>query len=326
MKFKYEINSKGYLKQRESYNIEFKKAFQFGDSLAKYLKTLVGFSNNKGGEIIFGINDRPRKPIGLKNDKFENLDPVKINEFYQNYFSHEIYWGFETVEIDGYQFGRLWVEESEIKPILCKQNYKDILKEGAIYYRYRGQTTEVKYPELQKILEEEKKKERDYWVSHIKKISEIGPRHIHLLDSYKGELHTSKGKILIDKDIIEKLNFIKEGEFKEKEGAPTLKLIGEITGVVDTESMPNSDDIYPYRFEQLKEKFEVNQHQLRAILWKLNVKGNKKYHTAIKIGKKSQTHKYSEKFVNAVQSLMKRYPNWLKQTVDEYKKRNAPQQ
>ena len=321
MKFNYELNSRGYLKQRESFDIEFKKAFQFGDSLAKYVKTIVGMANNKGGEIIFGINDSPRTLIGLKNDKFDNCDSLIINEFCTKYFSHEINWGMETIDCDGNTIGRFWVAESEIKPIVCKANFKTILREGAIYYRYRGQSTEIKFPELQRLLDSERQKEKDYWVKHIEKIGEVGPRHIHILDSYKGELHTTKGKILIDKDIANQLNFIKEGEFSETQGAPTLKLVGEITGLIDTEKMPSSNELYPHRFGQLKKELNLNQHELKCLLWKLNVKGNKKYHTAITTGRTTETHKYSDKFVSSAKSILDRYPEWLNDAVIEYKKK-----
>lgn len=319
MKFKYDLNKSGYIKQRESFDIEFKKSFQFGDSLAKYAKTIVGMANNKGGEIIYGIDDSPKKPIGLKNDKFENCDSLKINEFLNKYFSPEVRWGMETLEYDSMVFGRFYVEEAEFKPVVCTSNFSGILREGAIYYRYRGQSLEIKYPELQHLLQAEKEKEKKYWIQHIEKIGEIGPRHIHILDSYKGEIHSSKGKILIDKQIADTLNFIKEGEFVEKDGAPTLKLIGSITGIIDSVDMPASDDLYPYRFGQLKEEFSLNQFQLKCLLWKLKVKGDKKYHTAIKTGAKQETHKYSEKFISRVQSILDRYPNWIENAVEEFR-------
>lgn len=319
MKFKYELSSRGYIKQRESYDIEFKQSFQYGDSLAKYLKTIVGMANNKGGEIIFGVKDSPRSPDGLANDKFDNCDSLVINQFAQKHFSHEIEWGMEVLEFDGKKFGRFYVSESEIKPIVCKTSFGKLLREGAIYYRYRGESKEIKYSELQKLLDSERQKEKNFWVKHIEKIGEVGPRHIHILDSLKGELHTTKGKILIDKDIASKLNFIKEGQFVEKDGAPALRLIGDITGMVDTEITPTSDELYPFRFGELKSAFNVNQYQLRAILWKLNVKGNKKYHTSIKTGKTTETSKYSRKFISSVESLLKRYPDWLNETIAEYK-------
>ncbi len=324
MKCSFELNSKGFLKQRESFDIEFKQSFQLGDSLAMYMKSIVGMSNNKGGEIIFGIQDSPRKPVGMLNDKFENCDSNKINQFLTEHFSHEVEWFMETVEIDGLSFGRFWVEESKIKPIVCVKNYKTILREAAIYYRYRGETKEICYPELANILNTEREKEKLLWMKHIQKIGEVGPQNIHLIDTFNGEISTHNGKILLDKDLVSKLKFVKEGQFSEKEGAPTLRLIGQVTNIIDTESIsiPKSDVLYPHRFDNLKEKFKLNNFQLQSILWKLDIKGNSKYHTEIATSKKSVTHKYSKALVNKIQSIIERYPDWLTKTINEYKQRN----
>lgn len=319
MKCSFELNSKGYLKQRESFDIEFKQSFQFGDSLAMYMKSIIGMANNKGGEIIFGIQDSPRNPIGLTNDKFENCDPNKINQFLSEHFSHEIEWFMESHEINGLLYGRLWVEEAKIKPVVCTRNNKNILREAAIYYRYRGETKEICYPELANILNAERDKEKMLWIKHIQKIGEVGPQNIHLIDTFNGEIQTGNGKILLDKSIADKLKFIKEGQFSEKDGAPTLRLVGDVTGIIDNENVPKSDVLYPYRFDEVKTKFKINNFQLQAILWKLNVKGNTKYHTEISTSKKSVTHKYSKAFINKIQTVFERYPNWLKETIKEYK-------
>lgn len=321
MKFTFELSSKGYIKQRESFDMEFKEAFHFGDSLAVYVRTLVGMANHKGGEIIFGIKDSPREPIGLKNNKFEECDPRIINQFISEHFSHEVDWQMETHEIYNEQFGRLWVEEATEKPIICSKFYKSILRESAIYYRYRAETKEIRYPELSKLLIAEKEKEKLLWIKHIEKISQVGPQNIHLIDTFNGEIQTGKGKILLDKSIAEKLKFIKEGHFTEKDGAPALKLIGEITGVVDTTNMPQTDVLYPYRFTDFKTKLGVNNYEFQAVLWKLKVKGNNRYHTEISNGKKSSIHKYSESFLSEIEESIHNTPNWIEQTKTEYKSR-----
>lgn len=320
MKCTFELNSKGLIKQRESFDLEFKQAFHFGDSLAEYIRSIVGMANNKGGEIIFGIKDKPREPKGLLNNKFEDCDPNKINQFLSQYFSHEVLWNMETHEFHGKQFGRLWVEEAPQKPIVCSKTYKNILREAAIYYRYRGETKEIGYTELSRILANEREKEKLLWLRHVEKIGQVGPQNIHLIDTFNGEIQTGHGKILLDKSIADKLKFIKEGEFQEKNGAPALKLVGEVTGVVDTSNVPKTDLLYPYRFGDLKEKFGFNNFEFQAILWKLDVKGNAKYHTEIKTSKTSSTHKYSKEFSSRLQSIFERYPSWLIETKEEYKK------
>lgn len=319
MKCTFELNSKGLIKQRESFDLEFKESFHYGDSLIKYIKSIVGMANNKGGEIIFGIKDKPREPKGLQNNKFDNCDPNKINQILNEYFSHEVLWNIETHEVYGRQFGRLWVEEAPQKPIVCSKTYNKILREAAVYYRYRGETKEVGYTELSKILSAEREKEKLLWLKHVEKIGQVGPQNIHLIDTFKGEIQTGKGKILLEKSIADKLRFIKEGEFTEKGGAPALKLVGEVTGVVDTTNMPKTDDLYPYRFGNFKEKFGINNFEFQAILWKLKIKGNPRYHTEISTSKSNSTHKYSNDFANRLRSILDRYPNWLKDTKEQYK-------
>jgi len=318
MKFKYELSIRGYIKQQESFEIEFKHAFQYGDDLAKSLKTLVGMANNKGGEIIFGILDSPKIPIGLINDKFANCDPIIVNEYLQKHFSHEINWSTEIIEVDGKSFGRFSVLEAETKPVICKSTHGKTLREGAIYYRYDGKTEEIKYDELEQMLSSEKDKENTFWTNHTQEIEEIeDPRHIHILDSLKGELHTTKGKILIDKTLTNKLNLLKERKCIEVDGKPTLMLTGEITSLFEPALSIN--ERYPYKFKDLKSEFKVNQFQLLAILWKLNVKGNKNYHVSIKTGKDSNTNQYSKDLITQVGAILKKYPDWLNDTVAEYK-------
>ena len=69
----------GTLKSRESNTVEFKEAFN-KNSTAKYGKTMAAYSNNRGGYIIFGVKDKPRKIIGLKNDNFENMSQEQFSD------------------------------------------------------------------------------------------------------------------------------------------------------------------------------------------------------------------------------------------------------
>jgi hypothetical protein len=304
MEFSFEINNKGHLKRRESYDLEFKANFHLGNQLLEYCRSLVGMANNKGGQIIFGIQDRPRVPFGMTNDKFTTCDPAKINQTLMEYFSHEIEWEMDTLEFESRVFGRLRVKEATRKPVICKKNGDKVLKEAAIYYRYRGETKEINFAELFDILQNERDKEKLLWMKHIEKIGTVGPQNIHLVDTYKGELHTEKGKILLDKDLLDKIKFIKEGQFVEKGGSPTLRIVGEISGVVDTEAFPQTDKVYPYRAEEVQQKCKINQYDLQLILKEYNIKGNNKYHTEIKSGKKTSIHKYTEDFVQRLQKLL----------------------
>ncbi|MCB9069564.1 MAG: hypothetical protein H6629_17385 [Calditrichae bacterium] len=78
-------------------------------------------------------------------------------------------------------------------------------------------------------------------------------------------------KILLDKAIADKLKFIKEAESSSKRRcSKPLKLIGEVTGIVDTlQTCPKQMHCIHTGLEKSKEKFDINNYEFQAILWKL---------------------------------------------------------
>lgn len=223
-------NSDDSLFHRENQSLEFKDNFQFAN-LADYAKTMAAFANNQGGKIIFGISDSPRKPNGMTNNHFDTVDNAKITQGLNDFFSPEINWDRFNFIHNEKNFGVIIVYESESKPILCKKNSKDILKEGDIYYRYRGRSEKVKYPELEKIFRDREEKEKRLWIDHIEKIAKIGPQNISMVDLVRGEIEQKGNKILLDKKLLKQLKYVKEYKSVEKDGAPALKIIGNIEGV-----------------------------------------------------------------------------------------------
>ena len=308
MAFSFELDGKGYLKKRESFNLEYKENFQLGDNLIKYIKTLVGMANNKGGQIIFGVKNSPHIPKGMANQRLNETDPKDIDAKIREYFSPEIKWSMAIQDFQGKSFGMISVEEALEKPVVCKKNKSEILREDAIYYRYRGETKEIEFPELKLLLEKEKEKERIQWIKHIERISMVGPRNIHILDKYNGEITYGDSKILLDKSLLDKLSFIREGHFTEVdgEGKPTLKLVGTIEGLIDIDNAtidPNA--MYPLTTQQLQMALGINMHQTQAIIYCLDLKNKPKRHMEIKQGAKSNPiHKYSQSTVDAILNIM----------------------
>lgn len=297
MEFDFSIDGRGYIKKRESFELEFKQSFHLGDNLIKYIKSLVGMANSKGGQIIFGIQDKPHVPVGLLKRTFFEIDPAKIDQTIREYFSQELEWEIKTLIFDGKEFGQISVKEARTKPIVCRKNKDQILREAAIYYRYRAETKEIEFAELQAILTSEREKERELWMNHIQKIAKIGVKNVNLLDTYNGELNIGESKILLDKKILSEIKFIQEGKFAEKdgEGLPTLKLIGNIEGIVEDSVLLETDQVYPLFSKDLQNELKINAYQLNCLIWALKIKGNKKYHTEVKSGKKSNfIQKYSK--------------------------------
>lgn len=318
--FRFDVNERGYLRKHESSDLEYKENFHRGDDTLKYIKTLVGMANNKGGQIVFGVKNSPHVPLGMTNTKFAELDPADLEEQILQFFSPTIDWAMTTMLYDGKQFGVLTVKEAEVKPVVCSRSKAQILREGAVYYRYRGETREIGYAELHRLIEDEKKKELMLWMSHIQKIASIGPANVELLDLYKGEMTVNDRKVLIDKELIGKIKFVKEGHFVEigEEGAPALKLVGDVEGVDLTEvATINPNDVYVLLSSQLQEELGLNQFEMRAVIYALKIKGKVKWHLAIPNGK-SVVHKYTKDLLRVLKRKLTA-PEFLPNCINIYK-------
>lgn len=318
--FEYDLNERGYLRKHESSDLEYKENFHFGDDMLKYIKTLVGMANNKGGQIVFGVKDSPHIPVGMTKGRFMELDPKDFDNKIRLHFSPAIEWSMDTKTFEGKLFGILTVNEAETKPVICCKSKDPVLREGAIYFRYRGETKEIGYPELNKLIEDEKKKERNLWMTHFKKMATIGPGNVELLDVYKGELTVNDRKVLIDKDLISKIKFIREGHFveSEEEGAPALKLVGDVEGVDLKEvTSINPNDIYVLQTVQLQEELHLNKYEMQAVICALKIKGKVKWHLAIPNGK-SVVHKYTKDLLRVLKRKLT-VPEFLPNCIQIYK-------
>jgi len=63
----------------------------------------------------------------------------------------------------------------------------------------------------------------------MSKIIQIGINNVAIMDILDGKIHGKSGTMVIDESLIPKIKFINEGTFSEEEGAPTLKLVGDVT-------------------------------------------------------------------------------------------------
>lgn len=150
--------------KREDKNHEFKASFNMANA-AMYLKTIAAFANNEGGYIIFGVQDKPHTMLGLDEKalgRFSSLPVEKFTQLFQEYFAPDIEWTNCIYEYKSLSFGIIYIYPAKVKPVICKKLYdggnnsKYSLKESDIYYRYGGRTERIKYPELQRIIDEKR--------------------------------------------------------------------------------------------------------------------------------------------------------------------------
>ena len=85
------------IKKGETETLEFKREFPSKDS--KLLKTIVAFSNGKGGRVVFGVDDKTLEVFGIDNGKvFKFMDSLAnmISDSSQPQINPRI--TFETIE------------------------------------------------------------------------------------------------------------------------------------------------------------------------------------------------------------------------------------
>ncbi len=265
----------GTLCHRESQTLEFKESFNFA-GLAEYFRDFAAFANNKGGYLIFGVTDRPRKLKGLTNnsqEQLDKLDPKKITGHLLEDFSGHISWEHDVIKHDDFYFGVFYVQEATTKPVICKKDEGETIRNGEVYFRYGGRTQKIQASELEAIIEHRIRAQTTQWMDLISKIAKSGPQNAAILDIEKGLIEKNNSQILVvDEKLTKGIQWIKEGSFDEKVGAPALKLIGEVQPIDTVEIIrhehTNKLKEYPLSARELASKITRKSGITQNLVWK----------------------------------------------------------
>lgn len=284
-------NVKGNLHHREGQELEFKEQFNLA-GLADYFRDFSAFANNKGGYLIFGVTDIPRKLKGLSEsslEQFEKIDPEKITGYLLEIFSGHISWEQIVLNYKNKNFGIFKISPAPVKPIIAKKDEgKDQnIKNGEIYYRYGGRTQKIQFPELESIINKRIDYNNSQWLDLMSKIGKTGPSNAAILDTEKSIIEKNDAKILVlDEKLASKLKFIKEGEFVQKKGAAALKLVGDIVPVNKVEVIKKvKEDLikdYPLAAKELYDEIKKQMpHCKQNVIYKAisenGIRGNPDY-------------------------------------------------
>ena len=217
---------------RENNRLEYKETFNWTNR-AKYAKTMAAFANNRGGFIVFGVKNSPHDLVGVDATRFDALDPSTVTGYLNSRLVPEVEWERFCIQIAGVQLGVIAVTAAEVRPIVCVRNDGSELREADIFYRYRGRSQRMRYPELQRVLEERQERERKAWFQHLSRVARIGVENVGVLNLIDGELSGPEGHLLVSEELLQRIQFIREGRFTERhdDGAPTLRLVGEVQAV-----------------------------------------------------------------------------------------------
>lgn len=297
------VKEDGNLYHRESQYLEFKESFNFA-ALADYFRDFSAFANNRGGYLIFGVKDKPRREIvGLNEsakDQFDKLDPELISGYLLDIFSGHLEWEHEVFLIDGMSFGVFYVKEATTKPIICKKDEgrDQVLKNGEIYFRYGGRTQKIQYSELEVIINSRVEQNNRQWLDLVNKIGKSGPSNAAILDTEKGVIEKDSSQILVvDEELVKGIQWIKEGEFSETKGERTLKLIGSVMPVEHVEVVKrvkeNKLKEYPMSASDVNQAVKriypkIKQNEIYEIINNNRIKFNKDYASFVFRNKKQE--------------------------------------
>jgi hypothetical protein len=202
------------------------------------LKTIAGFANNRGGYLFFGVKDKPDRfaVCGLADDRFAETDQNKFSQSIRSVLEPTPRFRVTTFSVGAHRIGVIYVEPHRAKPVIASKNEGEVA-EGAIYYRYPGETKVIRYADLRAILDERDHHSRASMLPMVERLLELGPKDAMVVNLAEGLLEGGERPIIVDQQLIERIKFIREGEFNERDGAEALRLIGDVA-TVDLSAIP----------------------------------------------------------------------------------------
>lgn len=209
----------------ETEQIECKQSFHLRHT-GKWIKAIAGLANNSGGYLLFGVNDDEYQVCGLRDNAFRDVDAGRLNQIVSSALMPVPRFDVTTYEIEGMVVGLIYVYPHPDKPVICIKQ-EDGLVEGAIYFRYRGETRLIKYGELRSLLEERDKRVRQELLPALGRLMDIGGRDAAVLNKKDATIEGSRITFRIPEELIPALSFVDEGTFKEQEGSPAIRIVGD---------------------------------------------------------------------------------------------------
>lgn len=231
--FKKSTRNPNLIGTNEGTTIEYKESLGW-KSLSDYLKAMASFANREGGYIIFGVKDKPHELLGLQDQALERLVNIDNQEWTTNlkdHFAPEIVWEKTIYVFEEKKYGIIYTYPAKEKPVICKKDAGE-LRKAAIYYRYNSQNSEIEYPELHSIIEQEKQKINEQWMKTIRQIGDTGIAKTAILDLKSGKMTGANTTLYIDENLLNDIEFVQEGSFVETGGNPALKVVGQVQTVV----------------------------------------------------------------------------------------------
>lgn len=219
-----------FLKTHETAAAECKETFRLApeNRFADPLRSIAGLANNAGGFVFFGVkelSDGSLSVEGLTDTSFAETDPSTLNRCLAGALDPVPTFAMMQLDFEGKTVGAIHIEKHDHPPVIATKNVNTEVKEGAIYFRYVGETRVIKPGELRQIIAF---REQKAVAEFARNMAKVAGGSAATLDLDTGEVRGKVDRFVIDEELLPKIQFIREGDFSEASGAPTLKLIGDV--------------------------------------------------------------------------------------------------
>lgn len=194
------------------------------------IRAIAALANNKGGFVFLGVQDADCQVVGLANDSFTETDIVRFSDKVKTFLVPTPDFIKETINIGGMNVGVLYVEKYGVPPVIVARA-GDGLEDGSILFRYPGQSAKIRFGDLHEMLRERDRASQTILLKTTQRLSDIGPERSLIVDTGAATIETSDTQLMIDKKLADQLEFIRQGDFQEVRGAPTLRLVGDVKAV-----------------------------------------------------------------------------------------------
>lgn len=320
------------VRNRESEHREFKLKFE-NNNLPKYARAMASFANRDGGVLFFGVKDRPRELVGVAEEEIP--DDVVFTNFLKEYFQPEVLFESNTIGVHGVEIHCLTVKPSLQKPVICKKSKsirmeqgkpeKEVLREGAIYYRYSASSDEIRYGDLVALLDAERQKFFRSMVDNITLLNKVGTDKAAIVNAHELSGNDQAVSVFLTNETANNLNWIDRGRFVEDEEAGKAYYVVRKVEIKHGVGVPKPTDFaltHPMTKTALIKEVRISGADFDAVTWKLGIKDNSKYHISSYHGK-NRIHKFTNEakgiILAAYPLKMEKRNDVIKQVAEEYR-------
>lgn len=221
-----ELDGNWYLANGETADQECKAQFD-PRRMEPIVRAIAALANNQGGFVFIGVQDADCRVTGMPDASFQDTDIARITDKVKSLLTPTPTFSKGVIEIKGHKVGFIHVEKYPTPPVIVCRDANG-LEDGTILFRYAGQSGKIKFGDLLAMLRERDRSATQTLLERATRLSEIGSDRALIVDVEKGELDAGSKRIVIDRALADQLEFIREGEFEERAGAPVLRLIGDV--------------------------------------------------------------------------------------------------